>query len=326
MNVIVSMKFGSHLYGTSTLLADTDYKAVYIPEARDIILQRTQGTIHTGRSKAESERNVAGDVDTETFSLQQYFKLLTEGQTGALDMLFNPRPETATPLWGHIVRNKEKLLTKKSAAFVGYCRQQANKYGIKGSRVSAAKAAMERFRDLMDQAGTTAKVGDFFFGEDLVIDEFTYTTTKETTKGNHESYFVCCDRMVGFKNTVKEAHSIYARIYQMYGDRAKKAETNEGIDWKALSHAVRVGHEALELLKTHHITFPLPNAPHILDIKQGKLPYKAVAEEIEGLLVEVENASLSSDLPDIADQEFIDDLVYRVYSRQVPWFTGRYDD
>ena len=44
-----------------------------------------------------------------------------------------------------------------------------------------------------------------------------------------------------------------------------------------------LAHEALELLKTHYITFPLPNAPHILDIKQGKLPYKAVAEEIEGL-------------------------------------------
>jgi len=29
------------------------------------------------------------------------------------------------------------------------------------------------------------------------------------------------------------------------------------------------------------------------------LAYKEVAEEIEGLLVEVENASLSSDLPDV---------------------------
>jgi predicted nucleotidyltransferase len=28
MNVIVKMKFGSHLYGTSTPLSDTDYKAV----------------------------------------------------------------------------------------------------------------------------------------------------------------------------------------------------------------------------------------------------------------------------------------------------------
>ena len=326
MNLVVKMKFGSHLYGTNTPLSDTDYKAVYIPEARDIILQRVQGTIHTGRSKSEGERNVAGDVDTETFSLQQYFKLLTEGQTGALDMLFNPWPETASPLWGHIVRNREKLLTKKSAAFVGYCRHQANKYGIKGSRVSAAKNAMEMFGRYMEVHGTTIKVGDFWSGPDRELSPHTSIVTKTTTtKGYEERYFVCCDRMVGFKNTVKEAYNIFSRIYQMYGDRARMAETNLGIDWKALSHAVRVGNEALELLQTHHITFPLPNAPHILDIKQGKLPYKAVAEEIEGLLVEVENASLSSDLPDVADQEFIDDLVYRVYSHQVPWYNGRFD-
>ena len=54
MNLVVKMKFGSHLYGTSTPLSDIDYKAVYIPEARDIILQRIQGTIHTGRSKPAS--------------------------------------------------------------------------------------------------------------------------------------------------------------------------------------------------------------------------------------------------------------------------------
>ena len=153
---------------------------------------------------------MAGDVDTETFSLQQYFKLLTEGQTVALDMLFNPWPETATPLWGHIVRNREKLLTKKSAAFVGYCRQQANKYGIKGSRVAAAKEAMERFRDLMEQAGTTAKVGDFFFGEDSrhrrvhVHDD----------KGNHEGQPRDVLRLLRPDGRVQEhgegSHSIYS--------------------------------------------------------------------------------------------------------------------
>ena len=49
LNIVVKMKFGSHLYGTSTPLSDTDYKAVYIPEARDIILQpQFRDTIHIG--------------------------------------------------------------------------------------------------------------------------------------------------------------------------------------------------------------------------------------------------------------------------------------
>jgi hypothetical protein len=328
MKTVVTIKFGSHLYGTNMPTSDTDYKTVYIPEARDIVLQRVRDSVSIyGKSKAEGQKNLPTDVDNEAYSLQRYLNLLAEGQTVSLDMLFAPNQSITvnTPLWTHIQANREKFLTKRSAAFVGYCRTQANKYGIKGSRVAAAKAAMERFEQLWLTAGPSAKVGEFFFGDDFVIDDFTYTTTKETTKGNVESYFVCCDRMVGFKNTVKEAHGIYSRIYKAYGDRARQAESNEGIDWKALSHAVRVGNEAMELLSTRKITFPLPYASHILAIKQGKLPYKEVAIEIEHLLDQVEQESVISTLPDEADRTFIDDLVYRVYSRQIPWYMGRFD-
>jgi hypothetical protein len=320
MNIVVKIKFGSHLYGTNTPTSDLDYKSVYIPEAREIVLQRVVDSVAIGKkSKAEGERNLPTDVDNEAYSLQRYLNLLAEGQTVAIDMLFAPDESIAECnglLWRQVIQpNREKLLTKRSAAFVGYCRTQANKYGIKGSRVAAAKRAAEQFTDRLAVFGATSKVEEFFDSKDCIIDAHTSIITKETTGGNFERYFVCCDRMVGFKNTVKEAAAIFNRIYDNYGDRARQAETNEGIDWKALSHAVRVGNEALELLETHKITFPLPNAPHILDIKQGKLPYKAVAEEIEGLLEQVELAATHSTLRDEADKEFIDDLVYQQYRR-----------
>ena len=87
------------------------------------------------------------------------------------------------------------------------------------------------------------------------------------------------------------------------------AERNEGIDWKALSHAVRVCHEALELMATGWITFPLPNAAHVLSIKRGQTPYQAVAEEIEDLLEKVEAAQETSVLPEAPYDKFIDELV-----------------
>ena len=37
---VVMMKFGSHLYGTSTPASDLDYKSVWIPPAKNIILQQ----------------------------------------------------------------------------------------------------------------------------------------------------------------------------------------------------------------------------------------------------------------------------------------------
>lgn len=317
MKIIVQIKFGSHLYGTNTPQSDEDYKSVYIPEARAILLQRVVDSVAIGKKiKAEGERNLPGDTDNECYSLQRYLGLISEGQTVAVDMLFAPEPMYTSGIWQRIQTNSDKLVTKRSAAFVGYCRTQANKYGIKGSRVASARNALERFELLVGTHGTTAKVGEFFGPDDEVFDEHTRTTRKGTPVGIAR-YFECCNRMVGFTNTVKEAASIYRRIHENYGDRARLAETNQGIDWKALSHAVRVGREAIELLDTHAITFPLPYALHILEIKQGKLPYQAVAEEIEELLVKVESAAEKSTLRENPDREFIDDLVAEIYQDAV---------
>lgn len=318
MELIVQIKFGSHLYGTNTPTSDEDYKSVYVPSARDILLQRVTGSLQIGqKEKREGERNLPGDVDNECYSLQRYLSLISEGQTVAVDMLFAPEPMLTSGLWEHIQGNRERLLTKRSAAFVGYCRTQANKYGIKGSRVASAKNALTRFEGLLAQHGTLAKVGEFFGPDDEVIDEHTRTMRKETTQGRTERYFECCNRMVGFSNTVKEAVGIFKRIHENYGDRARLAEKNEGIDWKALSHAVRVGQEATELLLTHKITFPLPYAAHILEIKQGKVSYDTVASQIEGLLEEVECAAETSTLRDDPDRQFIDDLVAEIHAKKV---------
>lgn len=321
---LMMVQFGSHLYGTATPASDLDYKAVHVPDARSILLQRVQGSVNEQRHKAsEGEKNMPADVDSESYALHRYLELLTSGQTVAVDMLFAPIRSllVCRQPWLEICNNRHRLLTKKSAAFVGYCRAQANKYGIKGSRVAAAQAASEWFAMSVLRDGTTTKIGDCESAMRALLlpnhSENMEIVTKETAKGHEETYFQCCNRMVGFKNTVKEAATIFARIYEEYGKRARMAQDNQGIDWKALSHAVRVAHEAIELLESHEITFPLANAAHIREIKQGSLPYTAVAEEIEQLLGAVEAASEKSSLPHDVDHEFIDDLVIRVYRHAV---------
>lgn len=326
---VVRMKFGSHLYGTSTPASDLDYKAVHIPCASDILLQRVKGSISTQRPKAEGEKNIAGEVDEESYSLQKFLALLAEGQTVALDMLFAPDEvilETSE-LWECIRKNRHRFLTKKSVAFVGYCRTQANKYGIKGSRVASARAAMEMFRDAEETLGATAKVQDVnpawitaLLNDHTTISTMACKATLSEPGGRMETFFECCNRKVNYTASVKLAHEIFSRIHANYGQRAQLAQSNEGIDWKALSHAVRVGGEALELLFTGKITFPLPNAKHIMEIKLGKVPYGDVASQIECLLVEVEAAAAMSTLPDSADTEFIDDLVLDAYKKQTQWY------
>ena len=226
MRSVVRIKFGSHLYGTNTPQSDLDYKSVHVPDGRDILLQRVKKSINSGPRKAkEGEKNTPDAVDEGSYSLQRYLQLLVGGQTVAIDMLFAPNPIETSPLWKHIHDNRHRLLTKKSAAFVGYCRTQANKYGIKGNRVAAAKVAMEGFAEAQAAYGSTAKVGDMMSDRPRVINEHTRVIEKETTPGRFETYFECCNRMVGFKNTLKEAEHIFTRIYEEYGKRARLAET-----------------------------------------------------------------------------------------------------
>jgi hypothetical protein len=317
---IVSIKFGSHLYGTATPQSDLDFKAVYVPDARSILLQRVKGSIMESRRKAEKEKNLPGEIDRESYSLQKYLALVAEGQTVALDILFAPEWSMVEPPadeWREIRACKHKLLTKRAAAFVGYCRQQANKYGIKGSRVAASRAALTLLDGLMAKHGTTPKLGEFAAEVNGCLGEHSTLSDVTLANGAVIKHWDVCGRKMPFTSSIKTAAEIMRRLVDEYGQRALQAERSEGVDWKALSHAVRVGTQALEFLSSAHFTFPLPNAEHIRDIKLGKLPYRAVAEEIENLLEAVEKASLTSPLPDAPDMEWIDAFVARVYREEV---------
>lgn len=322
MRLIAEMRFGSHLYGTATPLSDVDYKGVYLPDARAILLQRVQNTISRSRAKAPGEKNAAGDVDHETYSLQRYLELLAEGQTVALDMLFAPESVMVCepgPEWREIQANSGRLVTRRAASFVRYCRQQANKYGIKGSRVAAARAALGLLISAEAHHGSLARLHTI----ESELTAFATTTEHaalqeiEMPGGRLVGHLEVCGRKMPFTSSIKSAREVVQRLVEEYGERALQAERNEGVDWKALSHAVRVGQEALELLETGRITFPLAGAAEILAIKRGERPYAAVGEEIERLLVAVESAAMRSTLRDEPDQAFIDDLVARTYRASV---------
>jgi len=321
-DLIVEMRFGSHLYGTATPQSDLDYKAVYLPDARDILLQRVRATISEIPDKQPGEKNAPCAIDREIFSLQFYLTLLAEGQTIALDMLFAPdtaMTEPPAPLWREIQANADRLVTRKASAFLRYCRQQANKYGNKGSRVAAARQALDMLTAAEAAFGPAAKLGQ----ADAAITEFAATAEHTAfvdlpmPSGQLVRHLEVCGKRMPYTSSIKNAREIAQRLVDEYGERTLQAERNQGIDWKALSHAVRVGREAVELLQTGRITFPLACAAELLAIKLGQLPYDAVADTIEHLLTEVEAAAALSGLPDQPDQAFIDDLVARAYRGQV---------
>jgi hypothetical protein len=319
MDLLVKMQFGSHVYGTNVPTSDLDYKAVYIPDARDIVLQRVKPTIVQGTKEDKNSRNTKDDIDLEIFSLQQYLRLLMEGQTVAIDMLFTPRSfyqDKPNHIWEEIVANKSKFIHSGYSAFAGYCRTQANKYGIKGSRVNALRTIIGMLQacpfhhvKLMDL--------EFLQKGELPPNDHTKIVMINGPKGTPEPHLEVCNRKVPFHATVKYALSIFQRIFDEYGQRALQAEKQEGIDWKALMHAVRVCKQSKELLTTGNITFPRPEAPLLLKIRKGELQYQTVAEIIEVGLEEMEAAAKLSTLQKEPDIKFSEELIYNAYSSKV---------
>lgn len=318
MTEIVRMKFGSHLYGTATENSDTDIKAIHIPSAEQILLGRTPRAINQVTKINEREKNSPEDTDFESLSLHHFMKLFMEGQTVCFDMVFaNPEAIISkTWHWDWIVANRKEFISSQCQSYLGYCKQQANKYGIKGSRVAAVREVL-RIIDLeIAVMGHLAKVGEINW-ESYQLPEHTEVLGITIANGQTIKHISCCNRKVPFGTTLKEAKSVYQRLFDEYGKRALMAESNEGVDWKALSHAVRIGKQAITVLNGGEVEFPLSYAPHLLEIKRGQHDFSVISLEIDELLKHVEDAAANSPLPAEPNRSLAEQFILFVYGLQV---------
>jgi len=327
MSEFLNMQFGSHVYGTNVPTSDQDFKGIFLPEVRDMILQRAAKNVNhsTGDDKS---KNTKDDVDVELFSYAQFLKLLLQGQTGALDMLFTPEKFYLFGFdnhhWRDIVDNKEKFLHSGTSAFAGYCQGQAAKYSLKGSNLAAFRLA----KDFFEKQPPNVKVEHRMSEIESELIQVAKEETKYHDKGSPIIKWVDHPEKDGKTQKYlqigpKTKHGINVRCrlaadiwkyqFDRYGERAKAAESNEGIDWKALMHAVRIAAEAKELLLTGNITFPRPEKDVLLKIRKGEYAYKKVAEMITVGLDELNEAKLITTLPEKPDHKFAEELVYQTY-------------
>lgn len=322
MNKIFDVKFGSHLYGTDTEKSDIDYKSIYLPTAKEIVLNKYKKTINISKKKGEGERNTKDDIDIEIISLDQYLKLLTTGQTMALDILFAPQSFKSNInnktywIFDKIFNNKLNLFTKQTTAFINYARQQASKYGLKGSRLAALESCIKE----LGSYNINLRLNDIElelseFVTDIDNNFITWATGVDKN-GITEKYFEVLGRKFQMNIKIKDALDILRKIWENYGKRAQQAKDNEGVDFKALSHAVRVNNQGIELFNTGHITFPRPDKQLLLDIKLGNKPYSEVADIITQGLEDLQKAANECTIfPDKPDLDWCDELIYETYSK-----------
>lgn len=312
MKTIVKMLFGSRVYGTNLPTSDTDYKKVFLMDPRDMILFKGKRVIS---SSSGAGKNTSEDIDLESIELGRFLDLCMQGQTNMLDMLFTPEQFwlEESYVWKQIIELRPRLLNKKIKAMVGYCRSQASKYSTKGDRMNDAKAALDLFQSLPQDA----RLVDY-------LDEIRPLTQREHIEltdisiGNgiekKMSALMVCGRYMPVSTAFGYCvESTLMPLYKKYGRRSQAAAEASGADYKAMMHALRVSGEAIELMQTEHISIPLKEADYLIRVRKGKVPVDEISDEIDNRLLVLETAVEKSSLPEESSVQLVEQFVYDTY-------------
>lgn len=322
MEIIVKTIAGSHLFGTDTPSSDMDYKGVFMPSGSEILLGEYKDSISESTG-SDFSKNTKDDVDTEMYSLRKFLKMLRNGDTAAIELLFTPDSHIVekSSVWDEIVRHRDQLVSRKINSLIGYARQQSNKYGIKGSRMGELSNMISFLKDLekeFDFPNPKLKHGwekiqqeikkydhVYEYENEMLVNQVLTKTPSLNILGKK------FDHHTSFANVLQPLK----KVYKNYGQRAREAKNNNGVDFKALSHAVRVCLQGIELMKTGKITLPHSedNKKLLIDIKTGKLHYTEVAEIIEANLEELEKVTKTSQIREEVDKSFADGLIIHLH-------------
>lgn len=341
--IIFKTLSGSKLYGTDSINSDTDIKGVFLPEVDDLLLCKAPKH-YTFTTNNSNKKNDSSDVDETYYSLQYYLELLAKGDTTALDMLFAYTNEKAilqtSPIWNNIINNIDAFITKNMKAYLGYCKSQCIKYSLKGDKLNN----FYKFLNFLSRENsyTWAEEGDITLYHCLnfalkgnynnkVLDKYIPKIGEEKIKftkidfgehcyietaNNKESYLVISGIKFQLNDWCKSNMDKVERVIDNYGKRAKNAAEDNGVDYKAISHAVRVILQVEEILKTGKLQFPLKEAKFIKSIKYKttEMSFEEIISWIETKIKEIENVLLpNSNLQEKVNQHWINQFILICY-------------
>ena len=188
---------------------------------------------------------------------------------------------------------------------VGYAVSQSKLYGLKTERYTSIKTFVQTVEDHFKlECGAAA--GDKLMKElkmeaspmlldKLLMLEHVRETTLMNAKGGHANAAALdvCGKKFPMTNTWATVVTSMKSTLENYGERVKEFD-GEGVDWKALSHAMRITEQVLELCGTGKLVFPRPNAAYLLDVKSGKVPLDEATRRLEDAFACIDEAVATS--------------------------------
>jgi predicted nucleotidyltransferase len=276
---------GSKLYGTNLPTSDTDYKEIYLPSPREILLGRTclSGQTSTGNKG----KNTSDDEDVTRLSLQKFLTTAAKGDVGCLETLFADSNQDCIiykdPLWDKIVQKRSLIVSKSVDKAFGYMRNQVNRYVVRGSRANAVKNILK----LLEEEDKSLKLDDIWDKLENLVNNQEFSSIDII--GNNVQHINICNRKAPRGNKIGDTYNIYKKLDEEYGARTRAAQNLAGKDWKGIAHCLRIGQQMVELIENKDIKFPRENSKYLKDIRTGNVPIEQVTKDIDSLFEEIES-------------------------------------
>lgn len=349
-DLLVAITYGSHLYGTSTPTSDHDFKAISLPPYRDLVLAKPLKVERyrfdvSGNPVGHNTTMPDNGYEAEHTPVQKFVHDFLSGQAYAVETVFavlqgahekhmGPPGSVSARRAAHFVTLCGYLATefvhRNVQGMVGFAMKQTFDYVRRGERLNLAKEVLTVLNEILAPTAFEASsirldtvwehrdldVTDKTAVETLtVLDEIVKRTGLEIGSAENNNKKIRTLKLNGREyletTTLVHLQNAVQKLVSQYGDRSSAAAETD-VDWKSLSHAMRVYQQVIEYLQTGFIVFPRPNTDDLLQIKQGKQPLEEVKDRLRSLDDHVQEMMASSELPEV-DEAFrarVDDMLF----------------
>jgi len=319
--IILEIKTGSQLYGTSTPESDTDYLGVFIPTYEELL--RKVGGIKemdlSIKSKGEDGKNCKDAVDRKFYALRNFFNLAIGNNPNILEVLFvNESNLVYANEYGKMILNNRRLFPHKGLAdrFIGYAKGQLHKMVIKGDNLNQMVDIVSYLEEHVDPKSVLVELmyDDSFMQMFSELKKITLGKINKDGSMDFTQNFMKIGDLnipvsISIKDTIKR---LKVRISKV-GNRSDLV-LKYGYDTKFAMHTVRLLTEAKMLLETGEIQYPLANSKFLLNIRNGEFNSAVIIAMTESLMREVDGLVPGSALRDKPNHTEVDMLFNTIIS------------
>jgi hypothetical protein len=302
-DLVTCITHGSHLYGTATETSDHDFKCIYMPKRSDLFLCRAPEVQRfrfgpDGQVWPDNVSMPPGSWEAEHTPIQKFVHDYLRGQAYAVELVYAviqgehelhwPRDVYQQLQWTRFQRFCKIIARdfrhRSLAGMVGFAVKQIFDYVHRGERLNRGKAILAAIDELplVDDTGRKLRLNTGY-GTAQVMDHLAQKVDLQLGTTMNKDVEI---RTIQLNGREYQEHSQVAHfresvqsLVKEYGERSTNASL-VAVDWKAMSHAVRVYEQVIEVLHTGSIRFPRPNAELLIAIKRGEVP----VEEVRDLL------------------------------------------